>query len=547
MNIRAYIWAILATACVLLSCEKDDDEKDSSKRFAIDKSKTYVDDDYENRLKDSVWYYYKYLSLWESVIEPATAKLNDMDSTDFLKKNYTQYFNSANDVLGYLMYRTKASVVGNSVPSNAGSGNSFFFYQDVIYNHGKGESKAYDWYSFLDRGGFVSGAIQNGFVSGLGMDVAYVEKTSSGNADLFVRFVEKNSAAYLSGLRRGCQILKLNGDSKIDYNSQKANNFNTLNNYLNSSRLTVEYKTPAGVINSVEIIYRSNHYADAVFVDTVLQAGTRKVGYIGMSSFLSNDAWVVTDGGFQRFDARLNGVFENLQTQGVNDLVVDLRYNGGGSVLTTEYLADWLVPASASSQLMYTYKINAILKQFGWDEAGEEFGPVYFSKKGSLNLSRIYFLVSEETASASELLINILTPMMDVYVIGTYREENGAAVPKNTYGKPVGFFPIEIVSASNELYVTSFQMYNKNGYGDYFDGLKPNHHVWEYQSFFDFGNVEETMLATALEHIRTGVFRTTQPRSVQGKMNIERKISREGFGPRKIQGMYKFPTKKIHF
>ncbi len=155
--------------------------------------------------------------------------------------------------------------------------------------------------------------------------------------------------------------------------------------------------------------------------------------------------------------------------------------------------------------------------------------------------------MSEETASASELLINILSPVMDVYVIGTYREENGAAVAKNTYGKPVGFFPIEIVSASNELYVTSFQMYNKNGYGDYFDGLKPNHHVWEYQSFYDFGNAQETMLATALEHIRTGVFRATQPRSVQGKMDIERKISREGFGPRKIQGMYKFPTKKIHF
>lgn len=546
MNVRAYIWMFLVSMVFMLSCKRDDDEK-TRNRFAIDKSKTYIADEYENKIKDSVWYYYKYLSLWEPIIEPKTARINDMDSTDFLKNNYTKYFQSANDVLGYLMYLTKASVVGNTVPSNIRSGNNYNFYRDIIYTHNKGESKAYDWYSFLDRGGFVSGAIQEGFVSGLGMEVVYIDNSSKNNADLYIRFTEKNSAAYIAGLRRGFQILKLNGDTRIDYNSQKAGNFTTLNNYLNTSRLSVEYKTPSGEINTVELIYKSNSYADAIFADTVLTTGGKKVGYLGLSSFLSQDAWVLTADGYLRFDTRLNQVFSAFTSQGITELVVDLRYNGGGSVLTAEYLSDLLVPSSASSQLMYTYKINSILQEFGWDEPGDEFGPVYFSKQGSLNLSRVYFLVSDETASASELLINILSPYMQVYMIGTYRSENGVTVANNTYGKPVGFFPIDIVSASNELYVTSFQMFNKNGYGDYFDGLKPQHHVWEYQSFLDFGNPEETMLATALEHIRTGIFKTTQPRSVQGKSNIERKISREGFGARKIQGMYKFPSKKIHF
>ena len=546
MKIRVYIWAFLASLVVILSCEKDDDEN-TKNRFAIDKSKTYIDDEYENKLKDSVWYYYKYLSLWEPVIEPATARLNEMDSTYFLKKNYTKYFQSANDVIGYLMYLTKASVVGKSVPSNVGSGNNYNFYSDVLYTHNKDESKAYDWYSFLDRGGFVSGAIQKGLVSGLGMEVVYIDKSNDNNADLFIRFVEKNSAAYIAGLRRGFQILKLNDDSRIDYNTQKAGNFNTLNNYLNSSRVTVEYKTPAGEIHSVEVIYKSNNYADAVFVDTVLTTGGKNVGYLGLSSFLSRDAWVITSEGYQRFDNRINNAFAAFTAQGISEFVMDLRYNGGGSVLTAEYLSDLLVPSSASSQLMYNYKINTILKEFGWDEPGEEFGPVYFTKQGSLNLDRVYFLVTEETASASELLINILSPYMDVYMIGTYHSENGKTVANNTYGKPVGFFPIDVVTASNQLYVASFQMFNKDGYGDYFDGLKPKHHVWEFQSFLDFGNTEETMLATALEHIRTGVFKTTQPRSVQGKYNLESKISREGFGPRKIQGMYKFPSKKVQF
>ncbi|WP_160068788.1 S41 family peptidase [Sphingobacterium bovisgrunnientis] len=541
----------LGIACVcgmlFLSCERDDDEKNNQNHYEIDKSKVYVDDDYENRLKDSVWYYYKYLSLWESGLSPITSDIGKMDSTNYLKDNYTKYFQSASDVLGYLMYLTKANVIGKSVKSNAGSGNSYMYYKDIIYDHVKGESKAYDWYSFLDRGGFITGAVQEGYISGFGMDLMYLQKASIENADLFIRFIEKNSAAYNAGLRRGQQIISLNGDTKIDYNSQKSSNFNTLNNYLNSSNLEVKYKTPDGVIKTVNIAYRNNSFVDAVYIDTILNVGNTKVAYVGLSSFLSTDAWVNDKGVGKSFQTRLREVFEKFTAQNVSEMIVDLRYNGGGSVLTAEYLSDVMAPTSASGQLMYTYKINSILKEFGWDKPGDEFAPVYFSKKGNLNLSRVYFIVTNETASASELLINTLSPYMQVYMVGNYSSDGKTNIAQNTYGKPVGFFPVEIVSSSNELYVTSFQMFNKNGVGDYFAGLKPNSHVWEYDSFLDFGNQEETMLATALGHIKTGVFKSTQSRSVSGKTNFERKFSQERVSPRKIQGMYKFPAKKVHF
>lgn len=548
MKTIVYYIAITVVFCTLfISCERDDEERKNQNQYEIDKSKVYVDDNYENRLKDSVWYYYKYLSLWESGISPKISEIGKMDSTNYLKDNYTQYFQSASDVLGYLMYLTKANVIGNSVKSNAGSGNSYMYYKDIIYDHKKGESKAYDWYSFLDRGGFITGAVQEGYISGFGMDLMYLQKTNTENADLFIRFIEKNSAAYHAGLRRGHQITSLNGDTKIDYNSQKSSNFSTLNNYLNSSNLEVKYKTPEGNIKTVNIAYRNNSYADAVYIDTILNLGSTKVAYVGLSSFLSTDAWVNDKGVGKSFQTRLREVFEKFTTQNVTEMVVDLRYNGGGSVLTAEYLSDVLAPSSASGQLMYTYKINAILKELGWDKPGDEFAPVYFSKKGSLNLSRIYFIVTDETASASELLINTLSPYMQVYMVGNYYSDGKTNTANNTYGKPVGFFPVEIVSSSNELYVTSFQMFNKNGVGDYFNGLKPNSHVWEYDSFLDFGSQDETMLAAALTHIKTGVFKSTEPRSVSAKTNFERKFSQEGVSPRKIQGMYKFRTKKIHF
>ena len=541
----------LGIACVcgmlFLSCERDYDEKNNQNHYEIDKSKVYVDDDYENRLKDSVWYYYKYLSLWESGLSPITSDIGKMDSTNYLKDNYTKYFQSASDVLGYLMYLTKANVIGKSVKSNAGSGNSYMYYKDIIYDHLKGESKAYDWYSFLDRGGFITGAVQEGYISGFGMDLMYLQKASAENADLFIRFIEKNSAAYNAGLRRGQQIISLNGDTKIDYNSQKSSNFNTLNNYLNTSNLEVKYKTPDGVIKTVNIAYRNNSFVDAVYIDTILNVGNTKVAYVGLSSFLSTDAWVNDKGIGKSFQTRLREVFEKFSAQNVSEMIVDLRYNGGGSVLTAEYLSDVMAPTSASGQLMYTYKINSILKEFGWDKPGDEFAPVYFSKKGNLNLSRVYFIVTNETASASELLINTLSPYMQVYMVGNYSSDGKTNIAQNTYGKPVGFFPVEIVSSSNELYVTSFQMFNKNGVGDYFAGLKPNSHVWEYDSFLDFGNQEETMLAAALGHIKAGVFKSTQSRSVSGKTNFERKFSQERVSPRKILGMYKFPAKKVHF
>ncbi|MCA5006191.1 S41 family peptidase [Sphingobacterium bovistauri] len=547
MKVNTYILGLILTISLLsFSCKKDD--YNFNTRFAIDTTKVYTDDAYENRIKDSVWYYYKYLTLWEPVISPAFADIEKMEEENYLKNNYTKYFQTASDVLGYLMYMTKASVNGKLVKGNNGSGNNFFFYSDILYTHNKGESKAYDWYSFLDRGGFITGSIQQGYHSGFGMDLVYIQSGSTDkNPKLYVRFVEKNSAAYQAGLRRGAQITSLNGDKKIDYETQKAGYFNSLNNYLNSRNLTVEYRNTEGESRTVNIDYRYNNYADAIFVDTVLTAGNKKIGYLGLSSFLSTDAWVQDKGQTKSFQSRMNEAFEGIANKNVQEMVVDLRYNGGGSVTTAEYLGDILAPMSSSGNLKFKYKINNILKELEWDQEGDEFGPTYFSKKGNLNLSRIYFLVSEETASASELLINLLAPHMKVYVIGTYKYNNGATIASNTYGKPVGFFPVEIVSSSNELYVTSFQMFNKDGFGDYFDGLKPNSHVWELDSFKDFGNMDESMLSAAIYHINNGVFSNTKNRAVTGSTNFERKISKDGLKQRKIQGMYKFPNKRIHF
>jgi hypothetical protein len=115
-----------------------------------------------------------------------------------------------------------------------------------------------------------------------------------------------------------------------------------------------------------------------------------------------------------------------------------------------------------------------------------------FEKKGNLNLSRVYFIVTGSTASASELAINCLKPLMDVKLIG-----------RTTYGKPVGFFSIHI--DKYDLYIPQFQTKNKDGEGDYFEGMVVDKSDYDDISK-EFGDLSERYLAYALNYADKGDF-----------------------------------------
>jgi hypothetical protein len=226
----------------------------------------------------------------------------------------------------------------------------------------------------------------------------------------------------------------------------------------------------------------------------------------------------------------LTAAFSNFATQGVTELVVDLRYNGGGYVSTATQIINLAAPAAQTGNTMFTSYYNNYLQSITTaqrkasvlahqpllDDAGKlqtytsgvngkyatyadlDYAPTAsdniekFAKSGSLALSRIYFLVSGSTASASELTINSLTPVMDVKLIGT-----------TTYGKPVGFFPIRIDKV--DMYIPEFETKNQKGVGGYYSGL-----TVDKQSEEDltkaFGDETETLLAYALAYAKSGTF-----------------------------------------
>lgn len=289
--------------------------------------------------------------------------------------------------------------------------------------------------------------------------------------DLRVKHVEAASPAGRAGIRRGWRIVKIKGSDNIN----TSNTDFIVQNVFQSASTAFTFQKPDGT--NVDIILNAASYQEnPVILDTVYTISSKKIGYFSFNSFLGDTTQIYN--AFQR-------IFSNFSGQGVNDVVIDLRYNGGGYVSMQAKLANYLAPSSANGQLMMKQQFN--------DKNAAYNSMDYFHKQGALNLPRIFFIVSKSTASASELLINNLKPYMEVILLG----------PNNTYGKPVGFFPIPV--GDQYIFPVSFKTTNKNGEGSYFKGLGVNKIIADGLDK-DWGDLGESALASAVRYIVSGDF-----------------------------------------
>jgi C-terminal processing protease CtpA/Prc len=211
------------------------------------------------------------------------------------------------------------------------------------------------------------------------------------------------------------------------------------------------------------------------------------------------------NGFYANYDTQLNDAFGQLAAQGITDFVLDLRYNGGGSVQTATRLAS-MITGQFKDQIFakekWNAKINAAYETNDPESLNNRFvDNISGTKLNSLNLGKVYILTSDGTASASELIINGLAPYITVVQIGDY-----------TVGKNVGsvtLYDSESFTKSkvnpNHKYAMQplvLKIVNSAGFGEYTDGLKPTYEQLEYITNLGvLGDPSEPLLNTAISKI----------------------------------------------
>jgi carboxyl-terminal processing protease len=272
------------------------------------------------------------------------------------------------------------------------------------------------------------------------------------------------------GLSRGDRITTVNGQS---VSSMVANG--TIGNAFGAADIgvtsTIEWETLAGARRSGRMVKRLVTIP-TVSLTRVVDVDGRKVGYLFFRNFVQPSV------------AALNDAFAALKTAGVTELVLDLRYNGGGLVDVAVHLGSLIGGSRTSGQVMLNYVHN--------DKIGPQLDKTtrFTSPDNALGLQRLFAITTRGSASASELVINSLRPFIPVTIIGD-----------TTYGKPVGQYGLRF--CDKVLYPVAFSIKNANLEGDFFNGLAVDCAAGD-DYLHQLGDSAEASFAEALTVIRTG-------------------------------------------
>lgn len=305
-----------------------------------------------------------------------------------------------------------------------------------------------------------------------------------------VRYVYPGTPADRAGIQRGDLLLKLNGGPITVKNYADFYDKPTIvvnKGILKDKTLTAE---PVGVaMTAVEM------YQDPILKDTVINKDGHRVGYLCYSDYT------------ERSTAELIKVFTRFKTAGVTDVVLDLRYNGGGYVSTARALCSILAPEAAMKKKeRFLFKLWNENYMSHWKSEGrnDELYETFVDTLGiNMNLNRLYILTGKGTASASELTLTGLTPYMDVVQIGdtTHGKFCGGIVlmPKHLWWDKSASYYQEIKNWG--MYVMIYKFSNKRN-DEFPRGFAPKYVVKEYLlELYPFGDERDPLLGKALELI----------------------------------------------
>ncbi len=330
----------------------------------------------------------------------------------------------------------------------------------------------------------------------------------------YVEYVTPGSPAADSDILRGDIIYTIDG------NILTKDNYRNLYYQTTASFGFADWDGSAMVPNGTEISLTAIELnQNPVVYDKVIDYQGYKIGYFVYTQF--------TTGQQGEWLAELNGVFDDFKSAGVSDVVVDLRYNPGGSLDLSAYIAASLAPVDAMEdsaifvELVWNDLYNNYWAGTDLDNDGQADGLDSYQLRIrlpqsnlNLNLSTVYFLTTDGTASASESLMAGLYPYMDVVQIGT-----------TTYGKCYASITIDDWEEPRRhnwaMQPIVIKYSNAAGFTDFVDGIAPDHQVFDNLLYAKpFGSLEDPLLAKALEEI-TGVSPLATKKSIEAENRFQ--------------------------
>jgi len=326
---------------------------------------------------------------------------------------------------------------------------------------------------YQDRWSFtIEKSIWDNLVNGNSTDTG-AEYGFVADGDLRVKLVYSQSSAGTQGIKRGWRVLKINGADATYANITQ------LNTELGKSSQTLLLQKPDGAQQTLTLTSGA-YKSDYVMNPTVFNVNGNNVGYFAFDSFLGANSG-------QSTRDELDKVFADFKAKNVTELVLDLRYNGGGYGSVSSYLGNLIAPASAVGKVFVSSVHNQ--KYTSWNKVDN-----FKNLTNSLKLSRLSIIVTKNTASASEELINGLKPVMTVKLIGG-----------TTHGKPVGYYGFPTMT--NYVFPVALKNVNSVGFYDFFTGF-PVDKMQGDDLTHDLGDPQEACLKSALDYIRTGVLQS---------------------------------------
>ncbi len=322
--------------------------------------------------------------------------------------------------------------------------------------------------------------LQRGENAGLGVRLSYDQAANT----VFVAEAFEGSNALAAGIDRGTQLLEIQepGQPAQSVAALMAQGgpsavIAALGPSTSGVTRVLTVRDPGGATRSISVT-KSAYTLDPVsdrYGAIVINDNGKRVGYLNLRTFIDP----------ARDD--LIAAFDSFRAQGVTELIIDFRYNGGGLVSIAELIGDLLGAGRQNEVFSYT--------SFRPSKASENETYRFNPRAESIMPSKIAFIGTGSTASASELVINALQP---------YLGSNLALIGEDTFGKPVGQIAIDRPSCDDRFRIVAFRTENANRQGDYYTGLAstiPRTCAAEDDVSRPLGDPQEAMIAAALDFL----------------------------------------------